>query len=80
MSTPGRLAQSGASLTMNPGVAGSSPGQALYFRGDLSRNNFYGHSPLPGRGSSIVSVSAWHASGPEFDPQVPTHSFVGTWS
>ena len=24
-----------------------------------------------GRGSSIGSVSAWHASGPEFDPHVP---------
>ena len=25
---------------------------------------------LAGRGSSIGSVSAWHASGPEFDPHV----------
>ena len=25
---------------------------------------------LPGRGSSIGSVSAWHASGPVFDPHV----------
>ena len=25
---------------------------------------------LTGRGSSIRSVSAWHASGPEFDPHV----------
>ena len=29
-------AQSGASLTANQGVAGSSPGLATYFRGDLS--------------------------------------------
>ena len=33
---PGRLAQSGASLTANQRVAGSSPGPATYFRGDLS--------------------------------------------
>ena len=32
--------------TANPGVAGSKPGPATYFRGDLSRNNFYGHPPL----------------------------------
>ena len=25
---------------------------------------------IAGRGSSIGSVSAWHASGPEFDPHV----------
>ena len=33
---PGRHAQSRASLTANQGVAGSSPGPATYFRGDLS--------------------------------------------
>ena len=33
---PGHLAQSGASLTANQGVAGSSPGPATYFHGDLS--------------------------------------------
>ena len=33
---PGRLAQSGASLTANPGVDGSSPGPATYFREYLS--------------------------------------------
>ena len=27
--------------------AGSKPGSATYFRGDLSWNNFYGYSPLP---------------------------------
>ena len=26
--------------------------------------------PRTGRGSSIGSVSAWYASGPEFDPHV----------
>ena len=31
----GRLAQSGASVTANQEVAGSSPGPATYFRGDL---------------------------------------------
>ena len=25
---------------------------------------------IAGRGSSIGSVSAWHASGPEFDPNI----------
>ena len=40
------LAQSGASLTANQVVACSSPGLATYFHGDLSWNNFYGHSPL----------------------------------
>ena len=29
--SPGRLAQSGASLTANQGVAGSSPGPATFF-------------------------------------------------
>ena len=28
------------------------------------------HDMLTGRGSSIGSVFAWHASGPEFDPHV----------
>ena len=42
---PGRLTQSGARLTVNQWVAGSSPGPATYFHGDLSWNNFYGHSP-----------------------------------
>ena len=28
------------------------------------------HIYIPGRGSSIGSVFAWHASGPEFDPHV----------
>ena len=32
----GRLAQSGASLTANQGVAGSSPCPATYVRADLS--------------------------------------------
>ena len=30
--------QSGVSLTANQGVAGSSPGPATYFRGDLSQS------------------------------------------
>ena len=29
---PGHLAQSGASLTMNQGIAGSSPGPPTFFR------------------------------------------------
>ena len=33
---PGRLAQSGGSLTADQGVAGSIPGTATYFRGALS--------------------------------------------
>ena len=33
-----------------------------------------------GRGSSIGSVFAWQASGPEFDFPRPAHSFVETWS
>ena len=53
----GRLAQSGASLTANQGVAGSSPGLATYFRGDLSWNNFFGHSPLPLIQEGQMSVS-----------------------
>ena len=32
---PGHLAQPGASLTANQGVAGSSPGPATFFRWDL---------------------------------------------
>ena len=32
MLKPGRLAQSGASLTANQGVAGLSPGLATFFR------------------------------------------------
>ena len=36
MAEPGRLAQSGASLTANSRVAGSNTGPATYFRGDLS--------------------------------------------
>ena len=31
---------------------------------------------VAGRGSSIGSVSAWHASGPEFDPHV---RYFGLW-
>ena len=34
MTLPGHLGQSGASLTANQGVAGSSPGPATYFCGD----------------------------------------------
>ena len=52
------VAQSGASLTANQGVAGSSPGPATYFRGDLSWNNFYGHSP-PSADSRRVDASFW---------------------
>ena len=55
---PGRLAQPGASLTANQGVAGSSPGPATYFRGDLSLNNFYGHS-APSADSRGADVSFW---------------------
>ena len=36
---PYRLAQSGASLTANQGVAGSSPGPATFFRWDLVMKN-----------------------------------------
>ena len=36
----GPLAQSGASLTANQGVAGSNPGPATFFRGDLVMKNF----------------------------------------
>ena len=54
---PGRLAQSGASLTVNQGFAGSSPGPATYFRGDLSRHNLCGHSPLPLIQEGQISVS-----------------------
>ena len=32
MAEPGRLAQSGTSLTTNQGVTGSSPGPATFFR------------------------------------------------
>ena len=39
------LAQLGASLTVNKEMAGSGPGPATYFRGDLSWNNYFGHSP-----------------------------------
>ena len=47
---------SGASLTANPGGAGSKPGPATYFRGDLSWDNFYGHSiPLIQEGQLLVS-------------------------
>ena len=31
---------------------------------------FKAHFHIAGRGSPIGSVSAWHASGPEFDPHV----------
>ena len=37
---PGHLAQSGAHLTANQGVAGSSPGQTTFFRWDLVMNKF----------------------------------------
>ena len=30
----------------------------------------WSHLPVTGRGSSIGSEFAWHASGPEFDPHV----------
>ena len=43
---PGRLAQSGASLTANQGVAVSSPCPSTYFCGDLISWNNNGHSPL----------------------------------
>ena len=32
--------------------------------------NIFKHYTLTGRGSSIGSEFAWHASGPEFDPHV----------
>ena len=38
---PDRLAQSGASLTANQGVVGSSPGTATFFLCDLIMKNIY---------------------------------------
>ena len=38
-SKPGCIAQLGASLTVNQGVAGSSPGPATFFRWDLVMKN-----------------------------------------
>ena len=54
---PGHLAQSGASLAANQGVAGSSPGPGTYFRWDLSWNNFYGHSPPSADSKSLGQMS-----------------------
>ena len=39
-SKPGCLAQSGASLTANQGIAGSNPGPATFFRSDLVMKKF----------------------------------------
>ena len=38
---PGRLAQLGASLTANQGVAGSSPGPATFFRSRFGHEEIY---------------------------------------
>ena len=54
----GRLGQSGASLTVNQRVVGSSPGPATYWWYDLSWNNFYGHSPTSSD-SRKADVSFW---------------------
>ena len=53
--------QSGTSLTAKR-VAGSSPGPATHFRGDLSLTNFYGHSS-PSAVSRRAVVSCWLSTG-----------------
>ena len=45
-------------LQIKGSLAGSSPGPSTYFRGDLSWNNFYDHSP-PSADSRREDVSFW---------------------
>ena len=59
---PGHLAQSGARLTVNQGLTGSSPSPATFFCWDLVMKKFYDH-PHPSADSRRAVVSYWQKYG-----------------